>query len=174
MLSPSSQKGATIRRRSTVTLCRVLGGDTSLANQIFEIRRVKESLRESGQEARLRASQLYLLWLVGRELQLGRTQLVLIHVKQIGASSSSVQHSQIILYVFVAKTQNFRKNIQFGTMFHDFMSQVICESMQAGGLSAGRPLNLQQTRKPPPCSSQQAQCHGQGCGHPKKRLTHEG
>jgi hypothetical protein len=49
MLSPS-QKGATIRRRAAVTLCRVLGGDTSLANQIFEIRRVQESLRESGQE----------------------------------------------------------------------------------------------------------------------------
>jgi hypothetical protein len=49
MLSPS-QKRAPIRRLAAVTLCRVLGGDTSLANQIFEIRRVQEALRESGQE----------------------------------------------------------------------------------------------------------------------------
>lgn len=33
-----------------MTLCRVLGGDTSLANHIFEIHRVQEALRESGQE----------------------------------------------------------------------------------------------------------------------------
>jgi hypothetical protein len=49
MLSPS-RKAAPIRRLAAVTLCRVLGGDTSLANQIFEIRRVQDSLRESGQE----------------------------------------------------------------------------------------------------------------------------
>ena len=49
MLSPS-RKAAPIRRLAAVTLCRVLGGDTSLANQIFEIRRVQDALRESGQE----------------------------------------------------------------------------------------------------------------------------
>ena len=43
-----------------------------------------------------------------------------------------------------------KKRTQLGTMLHDVMLQVICESMQAGGLSADCPLNLQQTHNPPP------------------------
>lgn len=49
MLSPSRNSG-TLRRKIVVTFCRVLGGDATLANQILEIRRVQDALRESGQE----------------------------------------------------------------------------------------------------------------------------